>query len=75
MSHVGANARRALRSSFDVNLRSIAPVTGVITALPVASVFAIGLAVHNPRAAISMAIGANLVLTRWRSVSRSPSGH
>jgi uncharacterized membrane protein YccC len=36
-------------------------VTGLITAIPVAVVFAGGLLLHNPRAAITMAVGANLV--------------
>jgi len=55
------NTRRALHAAFDVNLRSLAPVRGLITAIPVAAVFAIGLALHNPRAAVTMAVGANLV--------------
>ena len=55
------NTRRALQSAFDVNLRSFAPVRGLITAVPVVAVFATGLALHNPRAAITMAVGANLV--------------
>ena len=54
-------AGRALREAFDVNLHSIAPVRGLITAIPVVAVFAIGLAVGDPRAAITMAVGANLV--------------
>ncbi len=33
----------------------------MVTAVPVVVVFAIGLAVHDPRAAITMAVGANLV--------------
>jgi len=55
------SARRALSSAFDVNWRSLAPVTGLITAIPVVVVFGVGLALHNPRAAITMAVGANLV--------------
>jgi uncharacterized membrane protein YccC len=39
----------------------LAPVTGLITAIPVVVVFGVGLALHNPRAAITMAVGANLV--------------
>ena len=34
---------------------------GLITAVPVVVVFALGLALHDPRAAITMAVGANLV--------------
>ena len=55
------NTRRALQAAFEVNLRSLAPVRGIITAIPVVVVFAVGLALHNPRAAITMAVGANLV--------------
>lgn len=55
------NTRRALGAAFEVNLRSLAPVRGLITAVPVVVVFAVGLALHNPRAAITMAVGANLV--------------
>lgn len=55
------STRRALSSAFDVNWRSLAPVTGLITAIPVVVVFGVGLALHNPRAAITMAVGANLV--------------
>jgi uncharacterized membrane protein YccC len=56
-----SRTRRVITSAFDVNLRSLAPVTGVITAVPVVLVFALGLSLHNPRGAISMAVGANLV--------------
>ena len=55
------STRGALRGAFEVNLRSLAPVRGLITAIPVAVVFAIGLSLHNPRSAITMAVGANLV--------------
>lgn len=34
---------------------------GVVTAIPVVAVFAVGLALHDSRAAIVMAVGANLV--------------
>jgi uncharacterized membrane protein YccC len=56
-----SNTRRVITSTFDVNLRSLAPITGIITAVPVVFVFALGLSLHNPRGAISMAVGANLV--------------
>ncbi len=55
------NTREAITGAFRINVRSIAPVTGLVTAIPVIVVFAIGLALHNPRSAITMAIGANLV--------------
>ena len=55
------STRRALARNFVVNARSLAPVSGVITAIPVVLVFALGLSLHNPRGAISMAVGANLV--------------
>jgi uncharacterized membrane protein YccC len=55
------NTRRVITSAFEVNLHSLAPITGIITAVPVVFVFAIGLSLHDPRAAISMAVGANLV--------------
>ena len=55
------STRRAFSSAFDVNWRSLAPVTGLITAIPVVVVFGVGLVLHNPRAAITMAVGANLV--------------
>jgi uncharacterized membrane protein YccC len=50
-----------ITGTFEVNLRSLAPITGIITAVPVVFVFALGLSLHNPRGAISMAVGANLV--------------
>lgn len=53
--------RRTIASAFEVNLRSLAPITGIITAAPVVFVFALGLSFHDPRGAISMAVGANLV--------------
>jgi len=53
--------RGALRSAFVINWRNVSPVAGLITAVPVAAVFAVGLALHSPRAAITMAVGANLV--------------
>ena len=54
-------ARRALRETFEVNLRSLSPVAALITAIPVVAVFGLALALHNPRAAIFMGMGANLV--------------
>jgi uncharacterized membrane protein YccC len=44
-----------------VDLRLLTPVAGAITALPVVAVFVFGLSIGNTRAAISMAVGANLV--------------
>lgn len=55
------NARAALRGAFSVNLRSLAPVRGVITAVPLVVVFSVGLLLFSPRIAVSMAIGANLI--------------
>lgn len=56
-----SSARRALASAFELNLRSLAPAAGIITAVPVVTVFAFGMAIHDPRTAISLAVGANLV--------------
>ena len=53
--------RRAVPNSLRVDLRLLTPVTGAITALPLVSVFVLGLALGSTRAAISMAIGANLI--------------
>lgn len=55
------SSRRALREAFEINVHSLAPVRGLITALPVVALFALGLALHDPQAAITMAVGANLV--------------
>jgi uncharacterized membrane protein YccC len=55
------NERRALPSSLRLDLRLITPVAGAITALPVFTVFVLGLLLGSTRAAISMAIGANLI--------------
>ncbi len=55
------NSRRVVARAFEINLRSLAPVTGLITAIPVTIVFALGLGLHDPLGAISMAVGANLV--------------
>jgi uncharacterized membrane protein YccC len=51
----------AVPNSLRVDLRLLTPVAGAITALPVVAVFVFGLAIGNTRAAISMAVGANLV--------------
>ncbi|NNN07588.1 MAG: hypothetical protein HKL85_00125 [Acidimicrobiaceae bacterium] len=53
--------RRIFARAFEVNLQSLAPVTGLITAAPVMLVFALGLWLHDPLGAVSMAVGANLV--------------
>jgi uncharacterized membrane protein YccC len=58
---VVSRERRALPSSLRVDLRLLTPVAGAITALPVVAVFVFGLSIGNTRAAISMAVGANLV--------------
>lgn len=44
-----------------MNLRLLTPVAGAVTALPLVGVFVFGLAIGSTRAAISMAIGANLI--------------
>ncbi|MGC1420078.1 MAG: FUSC family protein [Acidimicrobiales bacterium] len=56
-----SSERRALPSSLRVDLRLLTPVAGAITALPVVAVFVFGLSIGNTRAAISLAVGANLV--------------
>lgn len=56
-----SSERRAVPNSLRVDLRLLTPVTGAITALPLVSVFMLGLALGSTRAAISMAIGANLI--------------
>lgn len=53
--------RRAVPDSLRVNLRLLTPVAGAITALPLVCVFVFGLSIGSTRAAISMAIGANLI--------------
>jgi uncharacterized membrane protein YccC len=53
--------RWAVPSSLRVDLRLITPVTGAITALPLVAVFVLGLLLGSTRAAISMAVGANLI--------------
>ena len=54
-------ARDTLRSSLRVDGTLLRPVVGAVTALPVVVVFGLGLALGSPRAAISMALGANLI--------------
>ena len=53
--------RQALLASLRLNVSSITPVRGLITALPVAGVFSLGLFITTPMNAVAMAIGANLV--------------
>jgi len=53
--------RQALLASLRLNVASVTPVRGLITALPVALVFAIGLTLTTPMNAVAMAIGANLI--------------
>jgi len=53
--------RSALRESLRFEARLVTPVVGLVTALPVVAIFAIGLAFFSPREAISLAIGANLI--------------
>lgn len=55
------NARHAVASAFDVNRRSITPVKGLVTALPVAALFALGVVGVGRTTVIAMAIGANLI--------------
>jgi uncharacterized membrane protein YccC len=50
-----------LRSSLQVDLSLLSPVAGAITALPVVAVFVLGITLLNTRAAVAMAIGANLI--------------
>ncbi len=52
---------KALRNSLKVNLSLLSPVAGAVTALPVALVFAVGLAFGTYSGAIAMAVGANLI--------------
>ncbi len=53
--------RSGLRSALTVDLGLLAPVRGAVTALPVVAVFVCGLTLGDTRAAVSMAIGANLI--------------
>jgi len=59
--HVVVGLTKAMKGSFRTDLRQVTPVIGAITALPVIAVFAAGLGADNVRAAIAMAIGANLI--------------
>jgi hypothetical protein len=51
----------ALRESVRFEASLVTPVVGLVTALPVVAVFAIGLEFFTPREAISLAVGANLI--------------
>jgi hypothetical protein len=51
----------ALRESFRVDLGRVAPWTAALRALPVIALFAIGLGAENPRTALTLGVGANLV--------------
>ena len=51
----------ALRDTARFEARLVTPVVGVVTALPVVALFAVGLAFYSPREAISLAVGANLI--------------
>ena len=53
--------RSGLRSALAIDLGLLAPVRGAVTALPVVAVFVCGLALGDTRAAVSMAVGANLI--------------
>ena len=55
-------ARRASRDALRVELSLVTPVVGAIAAVPVFGLFALGLALGSVRAAITMAIGANLIV-------------
>ncbi len=59
--HGVVGVAKAMKGSFRTDLRQVTPVIGAITVLPVVVVFAAGLGLDNVRAAIAMAIGANLV--------------
>ena len=50
-----------LRNALRVDLSLLTPVSGAITALPVVAVFVLGFTFLNTRAAVAMAIGANLI--------------
>jgi len=54
-------ARGTFRSALRPDWTLLRPVVGAITALPVVVVFGLGLVLGSPRAAISMALGANLI--------------
>jgi uncharacterized membrane protein YccC len=51
----------ALKKSLRVDFSLLSPISGAITALPVALVFAVGLASGSDSGAIAMAVGANLI--------------
>jgi uncharacterized membrane protein YccC len=51
----------ALRNSVRLDVQSIAPVVGAVTAVPVIAVYLAGLSFSSTTGAIAMAVGANLV--------------
>lgn len=53
--------RQALLATLRLNVNSITPVRGFVTALPVALVFVLGLLWTTPMNAVGMAMGANLI--------------
>lgn len=56
-------ARSVARESIRVDLARAAPVAGLVRAIPVVTLVAVGLALHNPRSALTLGVGANLVAT------------
>jgi uncharacterized membrane protein YccC len=60
-------AARALRSATRVDRTVISARTGAIAAAPVAAMFALGIAVGRPAAAVTMAVGAMLAGVAWRA--------
>lgn len=51
----------ALRHNLRVDVQSISPVVGAITAAPVVALFVLGLSLSSITGAVAMAVGANLV--------------
>ncbi|MDE3065515.1 MAG: FUSC family protein [Acidobacteriota bacterium] len=56
-----STTRSVLREAFRFESGLVAPVVGLVTALPVVAVFVVGLAAFSPREAVSMAVGADLL--------------
>lgn len=54
-------SRSTLLSAIKIDLSLVAPVSGLITALPLVAVFSLGLLFTTAQGAIAMAIGANLI--------------
>jgi uncharacterized membrane protein YccC len=54
-------ARAVARESVRIDLARATPFAALVRALPVVALFAIGLAFHNPRSALTLGVGANLV--------------